>query len=155
MQRRRLLRIATTVPFLSGLGLSGLAEAQARRRSRPADAAWPSASDWQRLNEDVGGNLIDVPPLFAACETAPRSAACIDALEHVGNPYWLGDQPAGTELSGWLDAWSPSPSAYAVRAHSAAHVAAAVNFAREHEIGRANGSACAEIAARIACSVAG
>ena len=134
MNRRKVLRLATAMPFLSGLGLPGLAEAQARRRSRPADAAWPSASDWQRLKEDVGGNLIDVPPLFVACETAPSGAACIDALEHIANPYWLGDQPAGTELSGGLDAWSPSPSAYAVQAQIAAHVAAAVNFAREHDL---------------------
>jgi hypothetical protein len=28
-------------------------------------------------------------------------------------PFWIGDQPSGTQVSGWLDAWTPAPSAYA------------------------------------------
>src|SRR5499425_641442 len=50
------------------------------------------------------------------------------------NPFWIGDQPAGTEVSGWLDAWKPEPSAYAVAARNAADIAAAVNFARENNL---------------------
>jgi FAD/FMN-containing dehydrogenase len=50
------------------------------------------------------------------------------------NPFWLADQPAGTETSGWFDAWVPAPSVYAVAARNTAHVAAAVNFAREHRL---------------------
>src|SRR6185437_3685344 len=50
------------------------------------------------------------------------------------NPFYIGDQPAGTEVSGWLDAWAPAPSAYAVKARHAADVAAAVNFAREKRL---------------------
>ncbi|HYM27723.1 MAG TPA: FAD-binding oxidoreductase, partial [Steroidobacteraceae bacterium] len=38
------------------------------------------------------------------------------------------------QVSGWLDAWTPAPSAYAVRARHAADVAAAVNFARDHRL---------------------
>ena len=36
--------------------------------------------------------------------------------------------------SGWLDAWSPAHSAYAVKARHAADVAVAVNFAREKQL---------------------
>src|SRR6266404_6513592 len=41
---------------------------------------------------------------------------------------------SGTQVSGWLDAWTPAPSVYAVKATSSAEVAAAVNFAREHRL---------------------
>ena len=40
------------------------------RRHRPADAAWPSQSAWQQLNDAVGGNLlpvnfpVDLVPLY-------------------------------------------------------------------------------------------
>ena len=50
------------------------------------------------------------------------------------NPFYIGDQPGGTQVSGWLDAWTPAPSVYAVEARSANDVAAAVNFARDHNL---------------------
>ena len=61
-------------------------------------------------------------------------AACRDMHTNLGNPLYIGDQPAGTEVSGWFDAWTPAASAYAVKAKTAADVAAAVNFAREHRL---------------------
>ena len=104
------------------------------RRVRPSDADWPSAAEWQRLNDAVRGKLIKVQSLFASCEVDPKSASCVEALENMRNPFWLADQPAGTETSGWLDAWVPAPSVYAVAAGNAADVAAGVNFAREHRL---------------------
>jgi hypothetical protein len=62
-----------------------------------------------------------------ACQTEPNGAACLDALRNIRNPYWIGDQPADTEVSGWLDAWTPAPSAYALKARNAADVAAAIH----------------------------
>ena len=50
------------------------------------------------------------------------------------NPFYIGDQPGLTQSSGWLDAWRSSPSAYVVAAESAADVAAAVRFARAHNL---------------------
>jgi FAD/FMN-containing dehydrogenase len=50
------------------------------------------------------------------------------------NPFFIGDQPGGTQVSGWLDAWTPAPSAKAVTARSTADVVAAVNFARQHNL---------------------
>ncbi|HET7757244.1 MAG TPA: FAD-binding oxidoreductase, partial [Steroidobacteraceae bacterium] len=49
-------------------------------------------------------------------------------------PFYIGDQPAGTQVSGWLDAWTPAPSVYAVKARSSAAVAAAVDFARDNNL---------------------
>jgi FAD/FMN-containing dehydrogenase len=49
-------------------------------------------------------------------------------------PHYVGDQPAGTQTVGWLDAWASAPSVYAVAARSSADVIAAVNFARENKL---------------------
>src|ERR1700738_2827311 len=105
-----------------------------RSRVRPGDPAWPAAASWAKLKEDVGGNLIDVHPLFGACESAPDGADCLDALKNIDNPFYIGDQPAGTQVCGWFDAWRPAPSAWAVKARNAADVAAAVNFARDNNL---------------------
>jgi FAD/FMN-containing dehydrogenase len=138
MYRRTVLRSLTA---LSLLALPApLLQAASRftrsrlHRARPADPAWPTAAQWQGLNEAVGGNLIKVPPLFSACEAEPGGAACQDVVANIRNPFYLGDQPAGTEVSGWLDAWTPAPSAYAVKARNSADVVAAVNFARDHNL---------------------
>jgi FAD/FMN-containing dehydrogenase len=104
------------------------------RRVRPSTAGWPKPEIWLKLKEAVGGNLIEVPPLFAGCDADPKSSSCVEALANMRNPLWIADQPAGTETSGWLDAWTPAPSVYAVVARDAADAAAAVNFAREHNL---------------------
>jgi FAD/FMN-containing dehydrogenase len=91
------------------------------RRVRPGDSAWPSEGSWERLNRDVSGRLIKL-------ETPPFDA------RQLKNPYYLGDQPALTQTSGWLDAWRSAPSVYAVAAAETADVVAAVNFARDHRL---------------------
>ncbi len=95
---------------------------------------WPKPVEWARLKAAVGGNLIKPHALFAACERVPDGIACVDVEKNIHNPFYLGDQPAGTEVSGWLGAWRPAPSAYAVVARNAADVAAAVDFAREKRL---------------------
>ena len=108
--------------------------ARARRRVRPSDAGWPSSAAWQKLGRDVDGNLIRPKPLLAPCGTEPGGAACADLMKNLRNPFFVGDQPSGTEVSGWVGAWTPAASEYAVAATSAAHVAAAVTFARERNL---------------------
>jgi len=104
------------------------------RRVRPSDSHWPSASSWEQLSQAVEGNLLRPKALLAPCEAEPNGVACADVMKNLRNPFYLGDQVAGTQVSGWLDAWTPAPSAYAVAARKASHVAAAVNFAREHNL---------------------
>ena len=104
------------------------------RRVRPSEPGWPKPNDWQELKDAVGGNLLEVQPLFAGCKDDAKSASCLQALQNMCNPFWIADQPAGTETSGWLDAWMSAPSVYAVAARSSGDVAAAVNFAREHKL---------------------
>ncbi|HTZ70600.1 MAG TPA: FAD-binding oxidoreductase [Acetobacteraceae bacterium] len=50
------------------------------------------------------------------------------------NPFALGANPGGTQVSGWLAAWTAAASAYAVAAHSTADVVEAMNFARRHNL---------------------
>jgi len=138
MRRRDLLKMTALAPcaplMLGGCAASLMnAVGPARRRVRPADPAWPHEESWRRLNEAVGGNLIPVQPLFA-CGLPPENAGCADVSEHLGNPFYLGDQPAGTQVSGWLDAWTPAPSVYAIKARTTADVVAGVNFARLHNL---------------------
>src|SRR5215471_15661915 len=104
------------------------------RRVRPSDPSWPSAANWGKLSQAVEGNLLRPRALLAPCVAEPNGVACADVMKNLRNPFYLGDQVAGTQVSGWLDAWSPAPSAYAVAAHNAHHVAAAVNFARDHNL---------------------
>lgn len=110
------------------------AQAQSFRRSRPGDASWPSAAQWQELNARVGGQLTAVRSPLAACAASPGGADCAAVFRGLKNPWYIGDNVALTQTSGWVDAWASAPSAYAVAARSAADVAAAVNFAREHRL---------------------
>jgi FAD/FMN-containing dehydrogenase len=78
--------------------------------------------------------LVKLESPFAGCAATPVAAACSEALAHMKNAYYVGDQPALTQTSGWVDAWTSVPSAYAVAARSTADVVAAVNFARVHDL---------------------
>jgi FAD/FMN-containing dehydrogenase len=140
MNRREFLEKASRIPMLSALGplaarFAGSA-APPFRRVRPSDPEWPSAEAWARLRQQVGGRLIAVPPILEPCTGASDmpSAACAARIEEMANPYFIGEQPAGTQTSGWLDAWTSSPSVYAVEAKTAEDVAAAVLFARNNRL---------------------
>ncbi len=114
MNRRQLLAGATGIAMLR----PGDAAAD---RIRPSDRRWPNAAAWEALNRAVEGHLIKV----AMPSLTPAS---------LRNPYFIGDQPGMTQTSGWVDAWMSTPSVYAVAAQSTAHVVAAVDFAREHDV---------------------
>ncbi|HET6607609.1 MAG TPA: FAD-binding protein [Rhodopila sp.] len=132
--RRSVLHTLGAAALLPTAGDRTRAAPSLVRRVRPNDPEWPPPAAWAALNQAVGGRLIEVKPLLAPCADASISAGCSDLLRELTNPYFLGDQPAGTETSGWIDAWQSSPSVYAVPAHTTADVVAAVNFAREHRL---------------------
>ncbi|HYL01882.1 MAG TPA: FAD-binding oxidoreductase [Steroidobacteraceae bacterium] len=137
MRRRTLLKGAAALPLLALASPLPAAKRPGRtplRRVRPSDPGWPSASAWRKLDEAVGGNLLAVQSLFAPCGKEPGGAACREVVANIRSPFYIGDQPAGTQVSGWLDAWTPAPSVYAVRAQSSAAVAAAVDFARDNKL---------------------
>jgi FAD/FMN-containing dehydrogenase len=135
MQRRDLLKGAAAAAFAPVLGaMAPVLAAVAARRVRPGDPGWPNDAEWARLNAAVGGRLVRPTPIAAACATDAKSAACTALYKELANPYYIGDQAGGTQVSGWLDAWTPGVSAWAVEAHSTADVVEAVNFARRHNL---------------------
>ena len=139
MQRRNFIKRLSTAGLFMALPRRLLASALAAmprtmRRVRPRDAGWPTAEQWKGLERAVHGNLLAVQPLFADCAQNQATATCTDTLRQIGNPFYLGDQPGGTQVSGWFDAWTPASSAYAVKAQSTADVVAAVNFARDNQL---------------------
>ncbi len=130
MKRRDLFAAAALLPLAS----PALAQGGPFRRVLPGDAGWPSAAEWQRLSEAVGGQLVEPRSPLAACRAAPDSEACARFFREMKNPWAIGDSAALTQTSGWVDAWSSQPSAYAVAARHAGDVAAAVDFARRHRL---------------------
>lgn len=131
MKRRQLMMLAGGLPLMSSAYAQGT---KTMRRSRPGDPSWPSAAQWQELSARVGGQLVQIKPPLDACRAAPASAECAAFFGELKNPWLIGDSVALTQTSGWADAWTSTPSAYAVAARNAADVAAAVNFARTHRL---------------------
>ena len=142
MKRRDLLKAAATLPLLPLLMRSGTTLAHGtgtlmtklRSRVRPGQPGWPAAAEWERLKREVGGRLLKPQSPFEHCAASPADSACADALKSLDNPFAVGDNPALTQTSGWADAWTSRPSAYAVAAENTTDVVAAINFARKHRL---------------------
>src|SRR5277367_5116666 len=131
MNRRTFLKASGAVS-LSRLWPRGAFASPAIHRVRPSDPGWPSKEAWKRLNEAVGGNLIQVDLPINACTSS--FADCKTLFTNLKNPYYIGDNPGITQTLGWVDAWATKPSVYAVAARNAADIAAAVDFARENNL---------------------
>jgi FAD/FMN-containing dehydrogenase len=86
---------------------------------------WPGVSKWASLEQEVGGRLAPV---------APPDFHDPAVLKLLGDPFYLGDNPALTQNSGWLDAWRTAHSAFVVTAESVADDAAAIRFAGAHNL---------------------
>ncbi|MGH6910888.1 MAG: FAD-binding protein, partial [Phenylobacterium sp.] len=135
MLRRQLLMNAMALPLAVGLATPDEAFAKPpRRRLRPQDAGWPAQADWAALGAQVGGRLAKIASPLVACAQAPDSAACAALFKNLRNPFFIGDSVALTQTLGWTDAWTSRPSEYAVAAETSADVAAAVVFARKHNL---------------------
>jgi len=138
MDRRRVLTIIAGLPLLGGpaariaRAAPGESASAAFSRVRPGDQDWPSADAWQELGRRLRGRLIEVEQPFSAC--AGATDFCAGMFRELKNPYFLGDEVGLTQTLGWVGAWTSRPSVYAVAAESAADVAAAVNFARTHNL---------------------
>jgi len=122
--RRQIL--ATGLAFVTAGTLAPSATLAApRARVRPGQPGWPGAGDWQGLKAAVGGRLSPITPPDVSDPAVKKLLA---------NPFYVGDQPGLTQSTGWWDAWQSTPGAYVVAAESAADVAAAVRFARAHNL---------------------
>jgi FAD/FMN-containing dehydrogenase len=135
MQRRTLLKALAVLPLFSRFAASaGGIAARPARWVRPGEPGWPSPAQWAALGESVGGRLVRVQSAFAVCEPDAGSSACAGLFQNLTDPFYIDQSVNLTQTLGWLDAFTSEPSAYAVLAQSSADVAAAVNFAREHNV---------------------
>jgi FAD/FMN-containing dehydrogenase len=137
MRRREILKglaIASALSLRPRAGPARPLRERLLKRVRASDRGWPTPDEWAALNRRVDGNLIPVSLPIEVLKTAPRSAAARQMAQEIRNPYYIADQPGLTETLGWIDAWATQPSAHAVVARNAGHIAAAVDFARRHHL---------------------
>src|SRR5579864_297087 len=140
MDRRTLLKHLAILPGLPRLWAGFPTQPKSARpskrlpRVRPSDPSWPSAASWEKLKQQVGGQLMPVQFPLPICATSLDDATCQDVLKNLQNPYYIGDQPGLTQTLGWVNAWVTKPSVYAVAARNAQDIAAAVDFARDHRL---------------------
>lgn len=136
MKRRQFLSFTSTAALLGWAPTvqASASGASSFRRVRPGDSGWPSDDAWSQLNGRVAGNLISVPSFISPCSAPERGPECETLVQNAQNPFFIGDQPGGTQVTGWLNAWRPAPSAYAIRARNAADVALGIDFARRHRL---------------------
>lgn len=137
MNRRKLIKLIGGLPLMTAAHAQ-TADAQtgtpAFRRSRPGDPTWPSDTLWQDLKAQTGGRLVRVRSPLEACAATPDGSACEAVFKGLKNPYYIRDNVALTQTSGWTGAWTSAPSTWAVAAQRASDVAAAVDFARRHKL---------------------
>jgi hypothetical protein len=129
------LAVAGMPPTRSSADPASALTGTTTRRVRPSDPSWPSLAEWEGLSQAVGGRLVEGESPLAASADKPDTPACQELLRNLRNPFFIGDQPWGTQSTAWADAWMWAPSVYAVAAKTAGDVAAAVDFAREHNLG--------------------
>ncbi|CAM2196149.1 FAD/FMN-containing dehydrogenase [Paraburkholderia kururiensis] len=136
MKRRCLLKGAAALPFLPTTTIFAdvIPAVAGAARVRPGDPQWPVAEEWEALSRAVSGNLLRPTTIWQTCAQAPRTPHCLARLGEARNPIALGDDPGGTQVSGWLDGWAPRASAYAVAARSTSDVVAGINFVRRHNL---------------------
>src|SRR5258708_2233249 len=141
MRRRFLLTLAALAPLVTwplyvggSTGKRNANRVLPRARVRPSDPGWPTAAQWAQLDRDVEGRLLKPVSPFINCGDSAGDTECATTLQRVHNPYFIGDEPALTQASGWVDAWTCESSPYAVAAVRTADVTAAVNFARANNL---------------------
>jgi FAD/FMN-containing dehydrogenase len=128
MDRRTLLKTALVLPLLPLAAKVDAFVTGDGRWLKPGAAGWPTDADWEALNRQVGGRLsIPKNPLL---DPATRE----DALAHIGNQFYVGDQPGLTQTGAYYNAWTSTPSARVLAAESAQDIATAVTWARKHRV---------------------
>lgn len=128
MDRRTLLKTALILPLLPLAAKVDAFVTGGGRWLKPGASGWPTDADWDALNRQVGGRLsIPKNPLL---DSATRE----DALAHIGNQFYVGDQPGLTQTGAYYRAWTSTPSARVLAAESAQDIATAITWARRRRV---------------------
>jgi FAD/FMN-containing dehydrogenase len=91
--------------------------------------------DCSALAARVGSRLLDAGAPLAACAAGRDGQDRAAALASLRNPWAIEDDPGAFHTAGWHGAHVSAHSPRVVAAESAADIAAAVDFAREHGAG--------------------
>jgi hypothetical protein len=91
--------------------------------------------DCSALAAKVGNRLLDAGGPLAACRAGGDGPEFAAALASRRNPWAIEDDPGAFQTTGWHGAYVSAHSPRVVAAESVADIAAAVNFAREHDAG--------------------
>ncbi|KAH9887786.1 FAD binding domain-containing protein [Xylariomycetidae sp. FL2044] len=113
----------------------------------PADPDWPSSEVWSQLNETIQGGLLQPTPPGAVCHPSQASynaTKCVVAQYAWSSPYFHDSDPVSSDWNNWNnDSCLPLPDLpcssqgyplYVINATTPDHVAAGIDFAREHNI---------------------
>ena len=141
LNRRKFLKGAIWLPAVSAIkpssffsSLESLYQPDKLKRVRPGDPLWPSTQKWEELSKAVHGKLIKINSPLNSCKTSAPDAACKEVIKNLKNPFYIANEPALTQISGWHKAWTVAPSVYAVAAENTSDVVSAVNFARKNNL---------------------
>ena len=137
IDRRTALRAAAALAALPAAGWTVVDPTRAVTAPptpiTPGKAA-PSPADWQSLARSLTGDLLEVRSPLDVCKTDPGSTKAAAVLENMKNPFFLEEQPGTTHTTGWIDAFDSAVSPRAIAAENAQDIAAAVDFARKHDL---------------------
>lgn len=127
--------------------LLGSALAADNCRCLPGDDCWPTASDWQQLNETVDGRLVATTPLAAPCHDPEYDDATCQSLRD--NWQWPQGhyESSSSVMAPFFANRSCDPFTsqdtpcefgnyvrYAINVSTSDHVAAGIKFATEKNI---------------------
>ncbi|KAL2846481.1 FAD-binding domain-containing protein [Aspergillus pseudodeflectus] len=125
-------------------------------RCLPTDPCWPDPGAWDEFNRTINGHLISLRPIGAACHGPEyNETRCEIVKDSTHNPLWRISEPAAYQWTNWeseetilgvenggcpISAPRDTPchqgriSLYAIMAHSAEEVQAAIRFAKQHNL---------------------
>lgn len=140
-----MLLIIWSIFALLSSSSSSISTSRTTCKTHPTSGSWPSITDWEALNETVGGRLLKPLPPAAICHSSQPDYN----LKQCEATDWTdastyADSPLGIINPNWSnDSCLPQPRypctgegypIYVVNASSVEYVAAGVNFARHHNI---------------------
>ncbi|RYP18465.1 hypothetical protein DL765_003919 [Monosporascus sp. GIB2] len=145
MSKNTLLKSLSALTFLSGLG-----NAASSCKNIPGDKGWPSSRHWARLNQTVGGRLIETVPMPSVCHEAPYNAFNQGMCDALKSNWLLAETYVNTPaevMNGYFqnqtcDPFTPADqscelgnrASYSIAVTGAADVVAGLRFAKQHNI---------------------
>lgn len=135
MIRRMFLKALASTGLAAALPVSvGFALPKGRSRLRPADAGWPSESDWAALARRLDGAVENARSGLKAAMDDSGGQVTKAVLKKLVNPFFLQDYSGSTQSLGWLDGWKSAESAKVGIPKTAKDVSELVKFASKHNL---------------------